>query len=541
MDELSPITIARTILIVDDSRSNRRLIRQVLEKRGHSCLEAEDGEQGIAVAIEHKPELIVLDIMMPDLDGFEVCRRLRANEQTAYLPILFLSAKDQVEDRVRGLVAGGDDFVTKPFSIRELQARIERLLARSSVYLDANPTTYLPGTHAITEKVQSWIRDGTPFAAGYVDIDNFKSFNDCYGFIEGDRVIQFVARLMRMVSAEIGGGDEVNFIGHIGGDDFLFLCAPERVDSFANRVQRMFQEGRNEFHPMMDVERGFYISQDRQGQAMEYPLISVSVAVITRRVRHAGELAQAAVELKHFAKVQGGNMVVNDRRRTPPERDGAWILLGEGERTRAFALRDYLEARGYRVFVSYSGPDLIRDAHRIRPRAILTGKSLPMLGHDEAHALLARLEGTRTIPMVDVADATMDTLGLHTIADRLHNALSGPGAPTHGTTASLPLPPAGPGAAPAAALAGADSLPTSPALASSEAPRAVTGTPPHALSTDAESQPLGLAPQRPLSNPRGVLEPATVIEETKRPTTLRPLLEGDEEPPASNSPMGSGG
>ncbi len=416
-------TGAKTILIVDDSRSNRRLIRQVLETRGHTCIEAEDGRGGLALAIEKNPDLLVLDIMMPDIDGFEVCEKLRRNESTAYLPILFLSAKDQVEDRVRGLLLGGDDFVTKPFSIKELVARIEGLLSRAQAYIDANPSTHLPGSTSITQRIHRYVETGTRFASIYFDLDNFKAYNDAAGFARGDEVIRYAGRVLRVVAADLLRDDDVTHLSHLGGDDFIVLCAPPRADLFAQRVLDLFREGRDTFHEPHDIERGYFMSVNRQGEVMEFPLLSLSAAIIGRRVAHVAELSQLAAELKGYAKARGGGIVVSDRRRARPEPNGPWLLLGESERQRAIAQRDALERAGFRVFVAFNGPDLIKNAHRLQPAAVLLGRSLPMMGTVEAHSLLQRLDATREIPQVSLADIGTDDVGHAMMHSRVTSAL----------------------------------------------------------------------------------------------------------------------
>ncbi len=225
----------KIVLVIDDDEVARVLIAGILESTGHyTVISEEDGSKGIQLAFQTLPDLILLDIMMPSLDGFEVCKRLHADTATRYIPIIILSAKDEISDRIEGLVIGADDYITKPFNNDELIVRIDTLLRRNELSLDANPLTRLPGNISIERELIKRLNDNTSFAVGYTDLDNFKAFNDRYGFTLGDKVIFETGHILKSALHE---GD---FLGHIGGDDFVFITTPERVEGICQKIITKF-------------------------------------------------------------------------------------------------------------------------------------------------------------------------------------------------------------------------------------------------------------------------------------------------------------
>ncbi len=218
-----------SILVIEDERDVVDLLTYNLEKAGYRVTGAFDGETGLALAREWRPAVIILDLMLPGIDGFAVCQALREDFRTLHTPILMLTARGETRDRVQGLRVGADDYVAKPFSLVELLARVRALARRSEGALDANPLTRLPGNRAIQDRLETLIATGRPFAALYADIDRFKAFNDRHGTLRGDLLIRGTADLLAEVIA--GSGSGLRFVGHVGGDDFVAFCDPDRAEA----------------------------------------------------------------------------------------------------------------------------------------------------------------------------------------------------------------------------------------------------------------------------------------------------------------------
>ncbi|MDQ1745755.1 MAG: hypothetical protein QOD07_18 [Frankiaceae bacterium] len=304
-----------TVLVVDDDLDIARFIEINLRLEGFDVLLAHDGEEALAVIAEHMPDLAVLDVMMPRIDGVELCRRLRSDPLTASLPVIMLTAKSLSADKVVGLTAGADDYIIKPFDTLELVARVRSTLRRNAEMRAVSPLTGLPGNHRINEEIAARAAGDQPFAVCHVDLDNFKAFNDRYGWLRGDDVITLLAAALKQAGAEVHDG--VPFIGHVGGDDFVVICSPDDVEQFTTRTLHLFDSGVRALHDPEDVTNDFISIVDRQGNERRFPLVSVSIGVAVtgrRTFRDHREIVAVATEMKGVAKGTVGSAVAIDRR-----------------------------------------------------------------------------------------------------------------------------------------------------------------------------------------------------------------------------------
>jgi diguanylate cyclase (GGDEF)-like protein len=305
------------VLLVDDQPDVLAAHVKLLQRDGYRVTLAADGESALRLAAEELPDVIILDVDMPVMDGFEVVRRLRALRRTALLPVLFLSGHGEAPRKVKGLELGADDFILKPVDYSELKARIGAALARAQRSLGANPLTGLPGNTAIEIEVTRRIREGAAFALSYVDIDFFKSYNDAYGFAKGDDVIRAVGRLLlESVSKE---GTPEDFVGHIGGDDFVLVTSLESLEAVVDHALKAFDRLAPDFYNDEDRKRGGIVAADRMGRATSFPVLRLSIGAATtgkRRFKSYGEAAGVASEMKKFAKARQrqGSYFAKDRR-----------------------------------------------------------------------------------------------------------------------------------------------------------------------------------------------------------------------------------
>src|ERR687895_2467852 len=184
------------ILVVDDDPDIARFVEVNLRSAGYEVSVASDGEQALEKAFEGRPDLVLLDVMMPRIDGFEVAQRLRRDARTSNTSIIMLTAKALSSDKVQGLSSGADDYIIKPFDPVELLARVKGTLRRAREMRALSPLTGLPGNIRVQEEIRRRVTEEQPFALLYADLDHFKAYNDSYGFVRGDRAIQALARLM---------------------------------------------------------------------------------------------------------------------------------------------------------------------------------------------------------------------------------------------------------------------------------------------------------------------------------------------------------
>ncbi len=307
--------MSERVLVADDDPDILTVVKINLELDGFEVDTAVDGEDAIQKATSTPPNVIVLDIMMPRMDGLTALHRLRSQASTANIPIILLTARGLPEDRVRGLELGADDYITKPFDITELAARVRAVLRRTQAARDLSPLTGLPGNFRITAEVEDCIRDGSAFALVHGDLDNFKAFNDHYGFMRGDEVIRFCASSFLEAAESLGM--EGTFVGHIGGDDFVAVIPPEMAEAFAKEVIERFDDGILDLYDTADALRGYIEVIDRRGERYAFPVVSLSLGVASTEVREIGtqwEASAIAVEMKEFAKKQQGSTYRIDRR-----------------------------------------------------------------------------------------------------------------------------------------------------------------------------------------------------------------------------------
>ena len=302
------------ILVADDDKDIARFVELNLTLEGFDVELVHDGAEALRRATEEPPDLIVLDVMMPVLDGVEVVRRLRAQAATASVPVVMLTAKSLSADKVVGLTAGADDYIVKPFDTLELVARVRTTLRRTADNRSVSPLTGLPGNHRIDLEIASRAASGEPYAVCHVDLDEFKSFNDAYGFLRGDDLLLVLCAHLQQVAAEAEGLPP--FVGHVGGDDFVVVCTPEQAEPLCARLVKAFDDAVPAFYDPEDLQAGYLEVTDRRGELRRHPLVSVSigVAIYSGGERDHRAVVAAASEMKGVAKTQAGSVVAVDRR-----------------------------------------------------------------------------------------------------------------------------------------------------------------------------------------------------------------------------------
>jgi len=307
--------MAESVLVVDDDPDVARFVEVNLRSAGYEVSVASNGEEALERALELRPDLVLLDVMMPKLDGFEVAQRLRRDSRTSSSSIIMLTAKALSSDKVLGLSSGADDYIIKPFDPVELLARVKGTLRRAREMRALSPLTGLPGNIRIQDEIRRRVGEDHPFALLYADLDHFKAYNDFYGFVRGDRAIQAMAKLSSEVVQEVGGAE--GFVGHVGGDDFLMIVQPDLAEQLADKLCKRFDQQVPDLYDGIDLDRGGIEIKDRQGNVRTFPLLTLSIGIATtaqRRFSHFGEAVAVATEMKQFAKRTDGSSYAVDRR-----------------------------------------------------------------------------------------------------------------------------------------------------------------------------------------------------------------------------------
>jgi diguanylate cyclase (GGDEF)-like protein len=306
----------KKILVIDDTELMVKLTTDVLTEHGYEVVSANNGVDGIKMVASEKPDLVLLDVVMPGIDGFEVCKLLRKDESNNLIPIIMLTAQGNEEDKLAGLELGADDYITKPFNPRELVSRVRNTLLRIDRNRLANPLTGLPGNTEIQSEINYRIAKDIIFSVLYLDVDNFKAYNDVRGFSHGDRAIKLIADIL-MDNVRTFGSRNV-FIGHIGGDDFVVITDPQHADALCENIIKEFDERVPELYSDVDKRAGFISTVNRMGQITQYPIMTLSIAVASnehRVLRNHLEVGEIAAELKKKAKSIVGSVYLKDRRK----------------------------------------------------------------------------------------------------------------------------------------------------------------------------------------------------------------------------------
>jgi len=301
---------APRVLIVDDDSSIRQICREVLELGGYQVRDAGSATAALAEARRFRPDMIVLDVLMPNIDGYRAAEMIRADPAIGMAPIMFLSARGDTADKVRAFRSGAEDYMVKPFDAAELLARVAKALDRQARELGASPTTQLPGADAIQAEVERRIGDIHSVAC-YLDLDNLKAFNDYYGYAKANAVIRQTGDVIRYVVQKFGNSND--FIGHIAGDDFVFVTSAEKADIVCRTLCDRFDHLIKLYYDPGDRGRGFIETKDRFGVMRRFPMMSVSLAAISlARTKSYAGLAELAAVGKRTAKAIPGSSYVRD-------------------------------------------------------------------------------------------------------------------------------------------------------------------------------------------------------------------------------------
>lgn len=273
------------ILVVEDEVNTSELLRRYFEIVGYNVINAHTGKEAVEMAAEHEPEVIILDIVLPDMDGYEVCKKLRSEEQTGDIPIIFLTTKDARQDRLEGLRLGADDYLAKPFDVEELRLRVHNIIANTGGTPLVDARTSLPNKDLMKERLPKLLEDDK---AVFVDvtIQDYEPFKDRYGPVAANQVLRATAKLISDVLQETGNSK--SFIGHPQDDQFL-IGATEALDKVEDALAKRFDEGAGRYYDYDDQQRKHMLDGDRKVPLMSLKVSRLSHEALRKRVESGGE------------------------------------------------------------------------------------------------------------------------------------------------------------------------------------------------------------------------------------------------------------
>ncbi len=266
------------LLIVEDDFDISNMLKIYFNGHGYEVDVAARGEDALQKTRQNMPHLIVLDIMLPDIDGYEVCHRLRTTTRTSHIPVIFLTQKDDRSDKLQGLELGADDYITKPFDIEELKLRVQNAIARAERESLTDPRSGLPSGRLIEEQLRRIIRtDGWTLMD--LRIQHFDAFKEAYGFVAGDDVLRFTAIALNELVDTYGTPDD--FIGHAGNDNFIIVTTDEAAKQILTQVKERFTAEILSHYNFIDRDQGYILTTDQGGNSVKVPLMAISIGIVS--------------------------------------------------------------------------------------------------------------------------------------------------------------------------------------------------------------------------------------------------------------------
>lgn len=248
----------KVVLVVDDDLDVAEMISAYLSVHGYTVRSVGLGEAAVQEALVNPPDLVIQDINLPDIDGFEVAYRLRNNRKTREIPIIFLTEKRARSDRLQGLELGADDYITKPFDIQELKLRVRNAMRRMAQGTLTNPITGLPEGVLVDDRLEECLQ-AAHWALILVSLENLSRYREHYGFVAADDVLRAVNLMIHNAMRDAGGVND--FVGHFSADEFIIVTTMQQREGLAERIKNRLEQSLEYFYPLRDRERKRYLPE----------------------------------------------------------------------------------------------------------------------------------------------------------------------------------------------------------------------------------------------------------------------------------------
>jgi DNA-binding response OmpR family regulator len=304
------------ILFVADDENLKDIVKACFEGWGYSVFLEDTRAADINRIIKLTPDVIIIDAHSTPKSRLEICDKVKNDLATAYVPIITIINKRHLREQLLDLKQGVDDYLVKPLDLMDLRVRIEMAIKRTQHSFYANSLTGLPGGIVIENVTKERLEGKQPFVVGHIDIDNFKSFNDKYGYQRGDRAILQTAYMLNTVVRNWGNKND--FVGHIGGDDFVVITSPDRYKVICQNFICMFDTIISFHYSPEEREKGYVVTKDRMNKVRRLPLMSVTIALVIKNndneFHNTIELNERIAEVKQYLKKIPGSKYMADRR-----------------------------------------------------------------------------------------------------------------------------------------------------------------------------------------------------------------------------------
>ncbi len=277
------------LLIVEDDVDISNMLRIFFGAQGYDVETAYRGGEALEKTRLGMPHLIILDIMLPDIDGYEVCRALRTNTRTSHIPVIFLTQKDERSDKLKGLELGADNYITKPFDIEELKLYVQNAFARSERESLTDPQSGLPSGRLIEDQLRKMIRQ-KDWSFMDIRINHFDAFKDVYGFIAANDVLRFISMLLGEAVDQLGTSND--FIGHAGGDNFILITSADSAVAIKQNLKSRFGEEVQTHYNFIDRQQGYIVAPDEAGKMQQAPLMTMAIGIVSPRTHFFSDIRE---------------------------------------------------------------------------------------------------------------------------------------------------------------------------------------------------------------------------------------------------------
>ncbi len=307
----------RKVIISDDSMATRKIIRDTLKREEFEVREAENGIEALDMIFEERPDIAILNVQMPELDGWHVLKELKEDFRTSSIPVIMLAVEGEVDARTIGYKISGVDYLIKPFEPLELVARVKSFLEDSKKEQGKDALTGLTKNIALEDKVKSRLKDNERKSAFILlDMDNFKAFNNAYGYIQGDRAIKILAD--NVIDAIKDEGNSDDLAARIGGDDFMVVSTADKADNICRHIIEHFDKDILSLYSEEDRKKGYIVTEDSNGKIQRYSIMTLSIGITTTERKGLNDyrlVAEISREVKKCAKKLSGSNYFKDRRK----------------------------------------------------------------------------------------------------------------------------------------------------------------------------------------------------------------------------------
>ena len=267
------------ILVIEPDHDSAKRLQKAFEVDGHKVLVAYSGQEAWDTCRQWLPQAILLDIDLPDIDGYELLRRIRGTLRTQHIPVTVLTERRERRDKIASLEMGADDYIPKPYDIEEVRLRIRNVLQQAQAGRLIDPVTGLPGNRLIQEQMRELLRRRDKWAVLRVIIRHLDAFADAYGFLAGEDVLRTTTRIVSEALDKWGGTND--FVGHSGGDEFIIITSAEAAMGLSPSLSRDLEEVGRTHYSLREREQGFVTIRQTDGSQRKGPLLTINVQMVT--------------------------------------------------------------------------------------------------------------------------------------------------------------------------------------------------------------------------------------------------------------------